>query len=238
MGHRGVAALAPENTLVSLRKVAECGLSWVEFDVMLAGDGVPVLFHDDTLERTTGRAGLVAETPSEELLSFDAGAWFGPEFEGALVPSFAASLDLALECDLRLNVEIKPTAGTEIETAHAVVAELSSLWPASAPIPLISSFHSSCLEVAKALRPDWPRGLVTFELSDNWRDDLLGLECASFHLWHELTHRDLVREVKDMGMEMACFTVNEAPLARRLFAIGVDCLITDDPPAILGALDE
>ena len=68
MGHRGAAGLAPENTLASIRKVAECGLDWVEFDVMLAGDGVPILYHDDTLDRTTGRDGLVAETPSEEHL--------------------------------------------------------------------------------------------------------------------------------------------------------------------------
>jgi glycerophosphoryl diester phosphodiesterase len=236
MGHRGAAGLAPENTLASIRKVAECGLDWVEFDVMLAGDGVPILYHDDTLDRTTGRDGLVAETPSEELLALDAGAWFGPDFAGELVPSFAAALDLVQACGLRVNVEIKPTAGTEVETAQGVVSELSRLWPASAPVPLISSFHTSCLEVAMDLRPDWPRAYISFEMSEHWHDDLIRLDCVSFHLWHVLTHRDLVREIKDMGLGMACFTVNEADLARRLFEIGVDCVITDDPPVILDAL--
>jgi glycerophosphoryl diester phosphodiesterase len=238
MGHRGAAGLAPENTLASIRKVAACGLEWVEFDVMLAGDGVPILFHDDTLERTTGRNGLVAQTPSEEMLALDAGAWFGPDFAGELVPSFAAALDLVRACGLRVNVEIKPTAGTEVETAQGVVSELSRLWPASEPIPMISSFHTSCLEVAKDLRPDWPRAYISFEVSEHWHADLTRLDCASFHLWHRLTDAELVREIKDMGLGMACFTVNETTLARRLFDIGVDCVITDDPPVVLEALDQ
>ena len=53
MGHRGAAAVAPENTLVSLRQAGEMGATWVEFDVMLTGDDRPVLFHDDSLARIT-----------------------------------------------------------------------------------------------------------------------------------------------------------------------------------------
>ena len=60
MGHRGAAGLAPENTLASIRKAADQGAPWVEFDVMLTGDGVPVLFHDDSLKRLTGLDVLMA----------------------------------------------------------------------------------------------------------------------------------------------------------------------------------
>jgi glycerophosphoryl diester phosphodiesterase len=236
MGHRGVAGLAPENTLPSFRKVAECGLEWVEFDVMLTGDGVPVLFHDDDLKRTTGISGLMAETPAERVLALDAGVWFAPEFAGATVPSLEESIELALELGLRINMEIKPSKGANRETATTAVSELSRIWPETAPVPLVCSFETDCLEIARDLRPDWPRALVVFDLPKDWREQVDRLDCASFHIYHGLMTEPLVREVKAMGLAVASFTVNELELARRLYDMGVDCLITDDPPAIFPAV--
>ena len=82
IGHRGIAARAPENTLAGFRRAAELGVAWVELDVQLTSDGVPVVFHDDGLERTTDGQGLLIETPLAVLRGLDAGAWFGPAFAG------------------------------------------------------------------------------------------------------------------------------------------------------------
>src|SRR3546814_2765751 len=76
MGHRGAKALAPENTLSSMKAAAEAGATWVEFDVMLTGDGEPVLFHDDTLQRTTGIAGEMARTTFATVRGLDASLGF------------------------------------------------------------------------------------------------------------------------------------------------------------------
>ena len=95
MGHRGAAGLAPENTLSSIRKAAEVGVSWIEFDVKLTADNMPVIFHDDSLNRTAGRDGLMAETSADEALRLDAGSWFSMDFAGERVPSLFATLDLA-----------------------------------------------------------------------------------------------------------------------------------------------
>lgn len=235
MGHRGAAALAPENTLPSFRKVAECGLEWVEFDVMLTGDDVPVLFHDDKLDRTTGEAGLMAETPLEKVQRLDAGAWFAPEFAGTPVPSLEEAVALALELGLRVNMEIKPSAGRNRETASAAMACLSRVWPGTAPLPLVCSFEAECLEIARSMRPDWPRALVAFDLPADWLEILDDLGCASFHVFHERVDEALVAEVKAMGLAVASFTVNELSIARQQYEMGVNCLITDDPPAILPA---
>src|SRR5436309_6252838 len=67
VAHRGGGSLAPENTLAAIRLAASLGFRGVEFDVMLAGDGTPVLIHDETLERTTGAKGEVAPTPYRDL---------------------------------------------------------------------------------------------------------------------------------------------------------------------------
>ena len=87
MGHRGTAARAPENTLAGIRAAKDSGLDWVEFDTMLTGDGVPVLYHDDNLQRTTGRDALMENTAFADLASLEAGAWFDHRFHGEPVPS-------------------------------------------------------------------------------------------------------------------------------------------------------
>ncbi|HRC27440.1 MAG TPA: glycerophosphodiester phosphodiesterase family protein, partial [Alphaproteobacteria bacterium] len=76
IGHRGVARYAPENTLESIHTAADMGLEWVELDVKLTRDGVPVLFHDDTLDRTTNGTGFVAACDFARLRELEAGSWF------------------------------------------------------------------------------------------------------------------------------------------------------------------
>src|SRR3546814_8823095 len=80
MGHRGAKALAPENTLCSMKAAAGAGARWVEFDVMLTADGEPVLFHDDTLQRTTGVAGEMAKTPFAVVQGLDASPGFARKY--------------------------------------------------------------------------------------------------------------------------------------------------------------
>src|SRR3546814_10832461 len=120
MGHRGAKGLAPENTLASMKAAAEAGATWVEFDVMLTGDGEPVLFHDDTLQRTTGIAGELARTPFATVRGLDASLRFSPRYGRLGGPAFAGrpdcrapSLEAAPACMLDLgltpSVELKPT---------------------------------------------------------------------------------------------------------------------------------
>src|SRR5690606_7499071 len=117
IGHRGAARHAPENTLAGLRKAAELATPWVEFDVMLTADGTAVLHHDETLVRTTGLDRKMAATSYAELASLEAGSWFGAAFAGEPVPTLEEALACLGEQRLGANVEIKPTAGRQRETA-------------------------------------------------------------------------------------------------------------------------
>ncbi|MHA1599411.1 MAG: glycerophosphodiester phosphodiesterase family protein, partial [Alphaproteobacteria bacterium] len=130
MGHRGAAALAPENTLAGMSRAAATGVSWVEFDVMLTGDQVPVLFHDDSLKRITGCRAAMADTPYDVVRTLDAGAWFGPEFAGERIPTLETTLALVRKLGMRANIEIKPTPGRARETAAAAVEVIERCWPA------------------------------------------------------------------------------------------------------------
>ena len=235
MGHRGAAAVAPENTLAGLRLAGESGAAWVEFDVMLTGDDRPVLFHDDSTARTTGEDALMADLSSAQVGRLDAGAWFGPAFRGERVPSLVQAIALLREQGLQPNIEIKPTAGRDVVTAVRVVDALSELWPEG---PFISSFSRMSLAAVRALRPSWPLGLIAWSLPDDWLDALRALDCVSLHLADQSLTPEVARRPREAGYQVAAFTVNDSDRARALLADGIDCIITDDPARILRALDD
>jgi len=76
IGHRGAKAYAPENTIESIQTAADMGCKWVELDVKLTKDSVPVIFHDDDLDRTTNGHGPIAEMKYADLCDLEAGSWF------------------------------------------------------------------------------------------------------------------------------------------------------------------
>lgn len=227
IGHRGGGTLAPENTLAGIRKAAEMGLGAVEFDVMLTADKVPVLIHDETLERTTNGRGAVAATAYAELAGLDAGAWLGPEYRGEHLPRFEQAAHLCVELGLWANIEIKPAAGFERETATIACKLLAELWAGASPKPLVSSFQKTCLEVAGAAAPEFERGYLTDRIEPGWHEAARALGCVSVHCNAVHLTKARADEIKRAGFGLLCYTVNEMDLARRVFSWGVDAIFTD-----------
>jgi glycerophosphoryl diester phosphodiesterase len=236
IGHRGAAAAAPENTLASIAKAKALGASWIEFDVKLTEDGHAVLFHDDRLERTTDGQGLVAATTLAAIRGLDAGSWFGRSFRGEAVPTLEEALALCAELGLGMNVEIKPCAGRERETAAATMKTLREVWPRSMPAPLISSFAAACLRVAQEMAPKMPRGYLAGTLPRRWRAQMAEYGCATLHL----NHRRIVpwqrATVVAAGVPLVLYTVNNGLAARRCLEAGVAAVFTDHVDRVLAAL--
>jgi glycerophosphoryl diester phosphodiesterase len=227
IAHRGGGSLAPENTLAALRTGARRGFAGVEFDVMLSRDSVPVLIHDETLERTTNGSGRVAASSWQELAALDAGSWFGAPFAGEPLPRYADAVRLCVALGLWANVEIKPDARFERETGRVVAAMSSALWRAAPVAPLLSSFSVDALEEAAATAPDLPRGLLAGEIPADWRDRLMQLGCFSLHCDYRHLTRAQAQAVKEAGFALLCYTVNDPATAHELWAWGVDAIITD-----------
>jgi glycerophosphoryl diester phosphodiesterase len=233
IGHRGAAAYAPENTLESIREAARRGARWVEFDVKLTGDGVVILMHDDTLDRTTSGRGPIAQTSYREIGLLDAGAWFGAAWRGARVPRLADALALLVEMDMQANIEIKPCPGREIETAQAVAEVVQRCWPTERPRPLLSSFSRASLSAARAKAADIPRGLLIWEFVADWADAAAALGCVSIHCADRHLTSSWAGEIRRADFGLAVYTVNEPMRALELRAWGVQCLITDRPDTII-----
>ena len=236
VGHRGACGHAPENTLASIARAAELGADWVEFDCMLTGDGVPVLFHDDKLKRTTGHAGVVGETAYETVSTLDAGGWFSPAFVGEPVPSLEAALGLLGRIGLGATPEIKPCQGTERETGEAVANTVARYWPAPLPPPILSSFSLTALTAARAAAPGIARALICRRLPDDWRRIVFEVGAQGIHCRESDLDPGQVDAVKSAGLALWVFTVNQGSRALELLGWGVDAVITDYPDRIAAAL--
>lgn len=227
LAHRGGGTLAPENTLAAIRLGAEMGLKGVEFDVMLAGDGTPVLIHDRTLERTTGARGQVSATPYEELARLDAGKWKGERWRGERIPRFEDAARLARELGLWTNVEVKPAHGFERRTGAAVARMAAELWRGADRPPILSSFSPVALAAAREAAPQLPRGLLLTRLPPFWLEMLRDLDCAALHCNYRVLKARVIEQAREHGFAVVAWTVNDRRPARRLLELGVDCLITD-----------
>lgn len=234
IGHRGAAAYAPENTLEGIHTAADMGVDWVELDVKLTRDNIPIIFHDDTLERTTNGSGLVAATDYEDLAQLETGSWFGDSFTGIKIPTLEEAVDVLLERGLGLNLEIKPCPGREKDTAEIALDVLSQIWDDHDKL-LISSFQHVALEAARDMAGDWARGLLLpEEWPENWKDLADYLDVATINVNNEGLTREMVEQViDDLDLPVLVYTVNDPDRARQLQGWGVDGFFTDTPDIIL-----
>ena len=227
IAHRGAGTLAPENTLAAFRLGARYGYRMGECDVKLSADGVPFLLHDPTLERTTNGHGVAGHRPWAELSALDAGSWHSPAFQSEPLPTLAALAHWCLENRHCVNLEIKPTPGTESQTGRAVAQEAARLWAGQSPPPLLTSFQVSALAAARAAAPELPVGLLLGSLWSGWLDTAMKLTCRAVVCQHELWTETSVRQAKNAGLRTLAYTVNDAASVQRLLGLGVDGIITD-----------
>lgn len=233
LAHRCGGALAPENTLAGLDAAAACGCGGVEFDVMLTADRVPVLIHDETVDRTTNGRGAVSAADCDTLQRLDAGAWFAARFAGERIPRLSEAARRCIELGLAVNLEIKPAAGFEVETGQLAAVAAQRLWAGQALPPLLSSFSEAALAAATRHAPTLPRGLLVGSVPHDFADRCASLGAIALHADAALLRRADAEAVREAGLHLVVYTVNDPQRAAELFAWGVDCVITDHPERIV-----
>jgi glycerophosphoryl diester phosphodiesterase len=220
VAHRGGGALAPENTLGAIRLGASMGFKAVEFDVMLAGDGTPVIIHDETVDRTTDGRGEVSKMTFPELARLKIQV-------DERVPKYEEAVALCRELGICANVEIKPARGHERRTGEAVARMTRDLWRGAPLGPLLSSFSIEALAAARSVAPELPRGYLVDKVPADWLDTMKRLACVALHCNHTSLTERLAAEVHGAGYSILLWTVNEPAEAQRLLRMGADCLVTD-----------
>ncbi|CAG2151671.1 glycerophosphodiester phosphodiesterase [Ralstonia mannitolilytica] len=227
IAHRGAGKLAPENTLAAFRHGASFGYRMFEFDVKLSGDGVAVLLHDATLDRTTSGTGRLDAFTLDQIVQLDAGGWHSAAYAGEPVPTLAAIARYLRANGLLANIEIKPVPGAEWRTGAAVALDARALWAGADVPPLLSSFSEEALAAARDAAPELPRALLLDKLPADWLARLRALDCVALDANHRELTPEIIAQAHAAGFRVCCYTVNDVDRAQRLWSAGLDGLITD-----------
>ena len=227
IAHRGAGKLAPENTLAAFQLGAKLGYRMFECDAKLSSDGVVFLLHDEHLERTTNGTGVAGLHEWSHLSQLDAGSWHSIAYADEPLPTLESLARFCLSHGYFLNIEIKPTPGTEAMTGAIVAKEALRLWQGESIPPLLTSFKTEALVAAKQTAPLLPRGLLLDSLWDGWLEAALELECVAIVCNYKLWNEELVETVHAQKIRCLSYTVNDQDIADSLIALGTDGIITD-----------
>ena len=240
IGHRGNRAHAPENTIESLGQAIALGADALEFDVHLTADGVAVVMHDPTLDRTTDRRGVIARMRYEEVAAADAGARFTPDGgntfpwrgKGLHAPRLEDVLDLARETPVLIELK---TPAVQEETLRQIrrfnIAHRT----------LVDSMHFSALNIFRG--SDVATGATARGVRQLLQKAILGRRIVSPEYQAmcvtprygalPLPVARFARMLREAGTALHVWTVNEERVAERLWRAGVNGIITDDPARMM-----
>ncbi len=236
IAHRGASSLAPENTMAAFDRAVETGADGIEFDVQLSKDGVPVVIHDETLERTTSGSGAVKDLSLAELKSLDAGSWFAPGFSGEKILSLEELLIRYKESSFLFNIELKNNH-TAYPGLEDKVLECVGKYRLVGRT-LISSFNHDSLVTCRRLNPAVRTGLLYLEeIKEPWHY-ARSLGCYSVHpLFIYLLDQATLEGFKANHIPLYPWTVNDPEQMQNLSAAGVEALITDFPQELKAILN-
>jgi len=209
-------------------------VKWVEVDVQLTSDGIPVLMHDHKLERTTNGKGLIDQKKWSYLKHLDAGSWFHHQFHGECIPTLSAAVKEFKNLSLGCNIEIKSLPGRGYETCEAALKVLSKFSNSYSRKILLSSLDTDALSAAREQAENIPRAYIVDGDTDDILLTLSEFKCEAVHCNYKFINPDFIREITRAGFKIRCFTVNDSEKANRLFDWGITGVFSDFPDKILG----
>jgi glycerophosphoryl diester phosphodiesterase len=232
VAHRGYSAIAPENTLPALAAAGPAGATFVEFDVRTTADGVPVVIHDRTVDRTTNGTGAVWELTADEVRALDAGAWFSRAYAGVRVPLLADALEVL--AGVRLLLEIKPPATPEqVKVILAMVADRGLLGRT-----VVQSFDPQIVRMVRDVAPEVPRGLLRLRFEADTVELARELDVAYCNPAVAVLLGDpaTVAALIEAGVTVLPWTANDMGRWPELIRAGVAGLISDRTGELTGWL--
>ncbi len=232
--HAACKGHAPENTLAGVEKAIALGADAIEIDVHCTADGVPVLLHDDTVDRTTDGTGDVRQMPLEVVRALDAGArQFVPQFHGAPIPLLSEVLDLT-KGRVLLQIEIKQ-ANIEEHVARAVRdagaladCEVHSFWPETVQqMRLVEPRMAAALLTEGRRIVDWA-DFFGFALS---------LNAQGVSVYHAFATPERVRQGQLRSLTFMTWTVDDEDDMAKMLAAGVDSICSNYPDLVRRAVE-
>ncbi len=236
IGHRGVKDLCPENTIESVAKAFDIGLSYVEIDVKISKDQIPILLHDDTLDRTTDGNGLAINYNYDEIKKLDAGKFFYKKDTNIFVPKLKDILNICINYKGNVNIELKPNKNFEKENIYKIYELTKNIKEIDI---FFSSFDIiSILEISK-LHPKSNRSFLLDNFKEHNIDDLISLSLNNHlkicGLNADILSTEIIKKIRKTGILITAYSDKNISLsnAKHLFSLGVDSIFVDNPLDLL-----
>ena len=237
IAHRGNSSVAPENTLPAFAKALEAKSDLVELDYHHSADGVPVVIHDDNLDRTTDAQSLlgkdkllIADMPLTELARLDAGLWFGDEFKGTKLPTLIESL-----------AAIQTGSTTLIERKAGDAATLVKLLEKERLTDrvVVQSFDWEFVKQCRKLAPTMTLCTLSGKAANDEQIKAAAATGADVIVWnHEKLRAPQIELIHSLGKKAWVYTIDDRDRAAQFMAAGIDGVITNRPAAMLRLRDE
>jgi len=237
IAHRGASAYAPENTLPAFHLAGAMRADAIELDAKLSADGVVVIMHDPTLDRTTDGQGPVGVCTLEELKHLDAGSRFSKEYSGVRIPTLREVL-AEIAAKLLVNIEMTNYTNPRDLLPEAVTALVKELDLERRV--LLSSFHPLALLRARNLAPTIPLGLLVGKGQPSWQRLVLRalIPHQAYHPFESVLRTSDIRGNHRRGRRVHVWTVNAESRIREVVCAGADGVITDVPDLARRVCDE
>ena len=236
--HRGSSAYAPENTLAAFNLAVQQHADVIELDAKLTADDQVVVMHDDSVDRTTNGHGQIKSLSLQELKKLDAGSKFNPAFQSERIPTLVEVFETVGQ-QIIINIELKNYSSPLDDLPNKVIS-LVKAYGLETNV-LLSSFNFIALIRAHYLLPMIPLGLLTISgLADpTLRSKLVrfGPQLALIPNYLDVTPK-MIKAAHRANCQIHAYTVNQPDTMQQLFTIGVDGIITDDPPLAQKVLAE
>ena len=234
--HRGYSNRYPENTRIAFQKALK-GSDLLEFDVQFTKDGVAVVFHDETLQRTSNVTLLeefldkkpyyVHNFYYEELLKLDIGSWFR-KGDIQRILTLDEVLEFAVQNGICLNIEIKDMSS--VRDDNMIIKEIVKIiikYNYEKKV-LISSFNHYYLKLMKQFSPSLSIAALTYkDHPKNLVDYLKDLDVNSYHINYSSVSKKIVQSLRKEDIFVGVYTVNQKARQKKLFDMGVRVIFSD-----------
>jgi glycerophosphoryl diester phosphodiesterase len=228
VAHRGWSGEAPENTIAAFKlAMTEPDIAIIELDVHLSKDGIPVVIHDHTLDRTTSGAGPVKSHTVDELRLLDAGGWFAPSFEGERIPTLEEVLLLA-KGRCKLHVELKSMGDEYVGIEEKVIALIQRHGMQEEVV--LSSFDHDSMKRANEIDPSIQTGLIFLGKPTLLVEQLRYTGAASVSMHYAFVTPDFVNEMAEHGFDLGVWTVDDSDILARIVEQYPNMRITTNTP--------
>lgn len=227
--HRGNSGDYPENTMTAFQAALDAGVEGIELDVQMSKDGHLIIIHDEQINRTTDGSGYVKDLTLAELIGFDAGSWFSPDFNGEGIPQLHLVLEWLAEegNELTLNIELKNDIIT-YDGMERKVLDLINQYELQDRV-IISSFNANSLKKVKQLNPHIAIGYLIAGVKADAIAIAKEIGADAIHCQPSYALSSYGREAIEAGFPLRVYTVNEREIQAQLIEVGVEVIMTDVP---------